>query len=135
MFRDHSFSAYTRACAYQGVRNVSFPENFVYVLNESSLIKTTEFNYIWNRNITLINILKSIVYREDQFHKYCFLRLNSKKGNDSAKEYYRMKTSLKKYLLLKDSLLTAYLKKTLSYCKTHAEKTQVAEKIDVNLFM
>ena len=29
--RDHSF---TRACVYQGVRIVSFSENFAYVLNE-----------------------------------------------------------------------------------------------------
>ena len=51
--RDHSFSTYakfsektnvsyplirTRTCAYQGVRNVSFSENFAYVLNEWSLI-------------------------------------------------------------------------------------------------
>ena len=49
--RDHSFSTYsefsgeltffplisTRTCAYQGVRNVSFSENFAYVLNELSL--------------------------------------------------------------------------------------------------
>ena len=40
--RDYSFSAYetltrTRTCAYQGVRNVSFLENFAYVLNEWSL--------------------------------------------------------------------------------------------------
>ena len=49
--RDHSFSTYsefsgeltffplisTRTCAYQGVRNVSFSENFAYVLNEWSL--------------------------------------------------------------------------------------------------
>ena len=25
---------YTRACAYQGARNVSFSENFTYLLNE-----------------------------------------------------------------------------------------------------
>ena len=45
--RGHPFSTYakfsgkltflnpirTRTCAYQGVRNVSFPENFAYVLN------------------------------------------------------------------------------------------------------
>ena len=31
--RDHSF---TRACVYQGVRIVSFSENFAYVLNEWS---------------------------------------------------------------------------------------------------
>ena len=24
----------TRTCAYQGVRNISFPENFAYVLNQ-----------------------------------------------------------------------------------------------------
>ena len=30
----------TRTCAYQGVKNVSFPENFAYALNESSLSKT-----------------------------------------------------------------------------------------------
>ena len=37
--RDHSFSTFAeasekRTCAYQGVRNVSFLENFAYVLNE-----------------------------------------------------------------------------------------------------
>ena len=45
--RDHSFSTYTkqsekyfllRACAYQRVRNVSFSENFGYMLNEWLLI-------------------------------------------------------------------------------------------------
>ena len=54
LLRDHSFSTYakfsektnishplirTRTCAYQGERNVSFSENFAYVLNESSLMK------------------------------------------------------------------------------------------------
>ena len=29
-------------CAYQRVRNVSFLENFAYVLNESSLVKETK---------------------------------------------------------------------------------------------
>ena len=33
----------TRTCAYQEVRNVSFPENFPHVLNESSLIASTLF--------------------------------------------------------------------------------------------
>ena len=43
--RDHLFSTYaktniyylmirSRTCVYQGVRNVNFSENFVYVLNE-----------------------------------------------------------------------------------------------------
>ena len=32
----------TPMCVYQGVRNVSFSENFAYVLNECSLIKHTE---------------------------------------------------------------------------------------------
>ena len=50
--RDHSFSTYakfpeklrfcfhlilTRTCVYPEVRNVSFSENFAYILNESSL--------------------------------------------------------------------------------------------------
>ena len=33
----------TRACAYHGVKNVSFPENFVYVLNEWSLLQLSTF--------------------------------------------------------------------------------------------
>ena len=39
-FWDYSISTYTKffekrtTCAYQGVRNVSFSENFAYVLNE-----------------------------------------------------------------------------------------------------
>ena len=32
--RDHYFSTYACTCAYQGVRNVSFSENFAYVPNE-----------------------------------------------------------------------------------------------------
>ena len=32
----------TRTCAHQGVRNVSFTENFAYVLNELSLIEVYE---------------------------------------------------------------------------------------------
>ena len=31
---------YTRMCEYQGVRNISFSENFAYVLNEWSPNKT-----------------------------------------------------------------------------------------------
>ena len=53
LLRDHPFSTYakfsekltfltplirTRMCAYQGVRNVSFSENFVYVLNGWTLL-------------------------------------------------------------------------------------------------
>ena len=38
-----------RKCAYQGVRNVSFSENFAYTLNESVHITITgsHFYYIW----------------------------------------------------------------------------------------
>ena len=34
-----SWYAYVLTCAYQGVRNVSFVENFAYILNEWSLMK------------------------------------------------------------------------------------------------
>ena len=39
--RDHSFSTYAklvRTCAYQGVRNACFSENFANVLNESCIM-------------------------------------------------------------------------------------------------
>ena len=41
MVRDHSFSTYAKlvpTCAYQGVRNACFSENFANVLNESCLM-------------------------------------------------------------------------------------------------
>ena len=34
-----------RVCAYQGVKNVSFPEKFVYILHESSM---------FDNNLTLV---------------------------------------------------------------------------------
>ena len=53
--RDHPYSTYAkfsknisypliriRTWAYQGVRKVSFSENFAYVLNESSLMEMSE---------------------------------------------------------------------------------------------
>ena len=81
---NHSFSAYakifqktnisyplirTRTCAYQGVRNASFSDNFLYVLNERSFgkftskilmknwqapskIDTTNTNFTTNNNIS-----------------------------------------------------------------------------------
>ena len=33
----------SRTYAYQGVRNVSFPENFTYVLNEWPLMETLDY--------------------------------------------------------------------------------------------
>ena len=39
----------THKCAYQGVRNVSFGENFAYVLSEWSLWVSQKSGQFWNR--------------------------------------------------------------------------------------
>ena len=45
----YSFSTYIKCSVYQGVRNVSFSENFAYALNEWSLkTVTTPPKFIWN---------------------------------------------------------------------------------------
>ena len=71
LVRDYSFSTYskfsektnfsyllirTRICAYQGVRNVRFSENFAYVLNEWSLM-VSHFSQYWSFNIPILACL------------------------------------------------------------------------------
>ena len=46
----HSFSTYARTCSYEGVRNVNFSENFVYVLNGLSLSKLKKKKKAKNKN-------------------------------------------------------------------------------------
>ena len=74
--RDHSFSTYTkqsekyfllRACAYQRVRNVSFSENFGYMLNEWLLIWEVFIYKIALRkiNFTVLPLETFLVPREE----------------------------------------------------------------------
>ena len=51
----------TSTCAYQGVRNVSFPENFAYVLNESSLTTSSRRQLSLNCQITFEKCLSGII--------------------------------------------------------------------------
>ena len=108
-FRDHSFSTYAqfsqkrtlsprtyisfpmyvqffppRTCAYQGVSNVSFSENFVYVLNELPLayfVDITEYMILPTEHnvITWRAMLKHAVFSG---HCLLLLTLKTKTRND-----------------------------------------------------
>ena len=74
---DYSFSADAKfsekskflACSYQGVRNVSFSENFAYVLNEWPLCKASN------------NIMKSTCITTENAAKASFITSKNKRTN------------------------------------------------------
>ena len=72
----HSFSTYARTCSYQGVRNVNFSENFVYVLNGWSLSKLkkkaknkNEKEHSSQQWASLCSIQKNILYKSKEVAK------------------------------------------------------------------
>ena len=78
---DHPFSTYakfsektniscrlirTRTCAYQGVRNVSFSENFAFVLNKWSLMSLLEVMWILTQTINKATVYKKNLEMENR---------------------------------------------------------------------
>ena len=60
-FKVHFSPTEKRMCAYQGVRNVSFSENFAYVLNG------------WSLSMSLPNPTDFVSFESDCQVKHCFI--------------------------------------------------------------